>query len=96
MASLQCNLEGKKEAPEIRGQFGRNAEEVYGPRPATPENQRPNRGRSPLRIEILALAISARSIDARRRPNRDELAVTPSEAVLDIGIPFQMAPRAVF
>jgi hypothetical protein len=50
--------------------------------------QSPKRGRSPLRAEIRALAISRRSIEAIRRPNKLLEGTKPMEAVLDIGIPF--------
>jgi hypothetical protein len=51
-------------------------------------SQSPKWGRSPLRAEIRALAISRRSIEAIRRPNKLLDGAKPMEAVLDIGIPF--------
>ena len=47
-------------------------------------SQRPKGGRSPLRFAIFALAIKARSMAARRRPNRLEEGERAIAAVLDI------------
>ena len=48
-----------------------------------------------MRAEIRALAISRRSIEAIRRPNKLLEGTKPMEAVLDIGIPFsERATRA--
>lgn len=51
------------------------------------------RGRSPLRIAILALAISRRSIVAIRRPNRVLEAVRRNEVVSDIFVPLKVGQR---
>jgi hypothetical protein len=50
--------------------------------------QSPKYGRSPLRTAMRALLMSARSIDAIRRPNRLLVGENPMEAVLDIVVPF--------
>lgn len=53
---------------------------------------RPKRGRSPLRLEISALAVRKLSIAAIRRENSEEEGARATEAVLDIGIPFWRQP----
>ena len=50
-------------------------------------------GRSPLRIAILALAISRRSIVAIRRPNRVLEVVKRNEVVSDIFVPLKIGQR---
>ena len=80
----------KKMAPE--GSGAKSREEVV--RAATRKScvreaefakpQRPKRGRSPLRFAIFALAIKARSMAARMRPNRLEEGERAIAAVLDI------------
>ena len=55
-------------------------------------DQRPKRGRSPLRAEMRALAISKRSICAMKRPNSEVEGVRRSEAVLDMVDPSGLAP----
>src|SRR5262249_41517712 len=49
---------------------------------------RPKRGRSPLRLEICALAINSRSMVASSRPNSELEGTSATEAVLDIVFPF--------
>ena len=59
--------------------------------------QSPNRGRSPLRIEARALAISRRSTLAMKRPNKVAEGTWPNEeAVLDMMSPFFAADRAAW
>src|SRR5829696_8083080 len=50
--------------------------------------QRPKRGRSPLRMAIRLLAVSRRSMEAIRRPNRVLEGSRPTDAVLDMFVPF--------
>ena len=50
--------------------------------------QRPKRGRSPLRMAMRLLAVSRRSMEAIRRPNRVLEGRRPMDAVLDMFVPF--------
>src|SRR5882757_3146340 len=61
---------------------------VARPQTLYPRPQRPKWGRSPLRLEMRALAISRRSIVAITRANREFWGTRPTEAVLDMDVPF--------
>ena len=50
--------------------------------------QRPKRGRSPLRTAMRLLWVSRRSMEAIRRLNRELEGRRPTEAVLDMCVPF--------
>src|ERR1700752_104467 len=73
----------QKKAPEGSGaaKSGRKLEKTRGS-VETPTPQGPKRGRSPLRSEMRAEAISARSIAASRRTKSGVLGANPIAAVL--------------
>jgi hypothetical protein len=78
-------------APKNRGQVREELKKTEWEKPGVSRAlppQSPKWGRSPLRAEILALAINSRSIVAIRRPNRLLEGAKPMEAVLDIAVPF--------
>ena len=85
-----CGKSAQKKAPEKSGaaSLGGNAGEVT--REASPKKlcQRPKRGSSPVRSEMRADAISARSIAASRRAKRGVLGAKPIAAVLAMVVPF--------
>ena len=75
-------LHAKKRPRKIRGRkSGRKLEKTLRS-VETLKPQRPKRGRSPLRSEMRAEAISARSIAASRRANSGVLGANPIAAVL--------------
>jgi hypothetical protein len=87
------DAKAKTKWPRRAGPFNNNSapgflnRRAFRPRGEGP-SYRPNRGRSPLRTEIRALAINRRSIAAIRRASRELVGASATEAVLDIGLSF--------
>jgi hypothetical protein len=87
----------KKVAPETGAtspnhrRSGRWSDCAYRQKPCIFRTQRPKRGRSPLRMAMRLLAVSRRSMEAIRRPNRVLEGRRPIDAVLDMFVPFSLA-----